>query len=247
MSQYILPNPYASNWPIPDYVYGDPPGRGALVTRGLARGTRDTNPLPNYSGMAIPQYVVDEPLYPGSTFKTKMLPRGTYSGAIPDPLSDFEATGMLPGTNAAQSPALASWAAHGAQAIVKRLNAVSAAARPAELKKLLDTIDVTLYPSVRTGTSNLGTLKTALQAALLRVAKARAASGDGSAAVMGMGDIGDILSGALQGLLGNPTQKAQAQQIQMLQMQLAQAQQSQFPILPIAIAGGLVVLALVLR
>jgi hypothetical protein len=100
MAQFQRRNPYQPGYATPNYVYGEPPGRGTLTTKGLPRGTIDTvDAHRSRGGYAIPGYVLSETQGRGA-YDTDMLPRRWVDTKTPDTLMrPFpEEKGSLAGT-----------------------------------------------------------------------------------------------------------------------------------------------------
>jgi hypothetical protein len=87
MAQFQRPNPYQPSYATPNYVYGEPPGRGTLTTKGLPRGTIDTaDAHQTQANFAVPGYVLSETQGRGA-YGTKMLPRRFVDTLAPDDLA----------------------------------------------------------------------------------------------------------------------------------------------------------------
>jgi hypothetical protein len=87
LAQFQRPNPYQPGYATPNYVYGEPPGRGTLTTKGLPRGTIDNAEAhTRLGGFATPGYVLAET--PGrGVYATNMLPRRFVDALAPDDLA----------------------------------------------------------------------------------------------------------------------------------------------------------------
>jgi hypothetical protein len=84
MAQFQRRNPWDPRYSTPEYVYGEPPGRGTVTTKGLRRGTIDvTQPHRPVSNWAVPGYVLAE--VPGrGAYDTRGLPRRWVDTKAPD-------------------------------------------------------------------------------------------------------------------------------------------------------------------
>lgn len=157
MGFYNLPPAWDPGFALPKNVQDEGLERRAFTTKWLPRGTYD-NPSVGTGGYAVPQYIQDEG-YGQGTFTTKWQPEGTYDGpTIPNWLNQrpklVKAT-PLPGGGhqftvqaLGDAPLPAPFEDYGqkaAQALISRVATLPSGQRQAAMKKLLDTVDGSLW------------------------------------------------------------------------------------------------------
>lgn len=165
---YNLPPPWDPGYAIPDNVRDEGLERRAYVTKWMPRGTYD-QPKVGTGGYVVPQYVLDEG-YGQGTFTTKWMPRGTYNGPrIPQwiqrqptvakqkslgPRSvavTFQRQGALSGDGVDEmgDPALPAlyeeYGRRAAVSILSQINRVPPQLRKAQLKRIMDAVDPSLW------------------------------------------------------------------------------------------------------
>lgn len=156
---YNLPPPWDPGFALPENVKDEGLERRAFVTRQAPRGTYD-NPKVGTAGYSVPAYVLKEG-YGQGAMVTKMAPRGRYDIPVPNYLnarSQVLSEQRLPGGgtkvtmaalgSTAGSALPANYTRFGQQAasvIMSRVLQLPESTRKPALKKILDTIDGTLW------------------------------------------------------------------------------------------------------
>jgi len=155
---YNLPPPWSSGYAIPDNVDDEGLERRAFITKQMPRGTYD-DPRVGNGGFAVPQYIDDEG-YGQGTFTTKWQPSGSYSGPkVPVWLNQrpkLVAARPLPGGGRQVTvqplsgdeplpPAVESYGAKAAQAILAQVSTLPRAQQETALRGIMGRIDKSLY------------------------------------------------------------------------------------------------------
>lgn len=157
MGFYNLPPAWDPGFALPKNVQDEGLERRAFTTKWLPRGTYD-NPSVGTGGYAVPQYIQNEG-YGQGTFTTKWQPEGTYDGptipnwlnqrpkvvkAIPLPGGGHQFTVQALGDAPLPAP-FEDYGQKAAQALISRVASLPSGQRQAALKKMLDTVDGTLW------------------------------------------------------------------------------------------------------
>lgn len=170
---YNLPPAWDPGYAIPDNVRDEGLERRGFVTKWAPRGTYDA-PKVSTGGYVVPQYVLDED-YGQGTFTTKWVPRGTYAGPrIPQWINRQptvvaqRSTGRRSAQVTFQRQAASGfgddqplpqlyqdYGQRAAATILATVQRVMPAQRKAELKKLMDRIDPSLWARTAKITRNL--------------------------------------------------------------------------------------------
>jgi hypothetical protein len=149
---FPIPKPWQTGLAIPDYMENEGLREGAYVTEWAPRGTYDDPDAfdPSWDkSYAVPDYVLKEGYGQGAKV-TFWPPRGTYVGATKQAaakaLGDVDRP--LPGP-------YKRYGQRAARAIMTRIQAVAPDKRRGELKRLMDTIDPTLWSRTEAGANKL--------------------------------------------------------------------------------------------
>lgn len=157
MGFYNLPPAWDPGFALPKNVQDEGLERRAFVTKWLPRGTYD-DPSVGTGGYAVPKYVQDEG-YGQGTFTTKWQPEGSYDGpsiphwlnqrpkvvnSTPLPGGGQQVTIQALGDDPLPEP-FESYGQKAAQALISRVAPLPPGQRQLALKKILDTVDKTLW------------------------------------------------------------------------------------------------------
>ena len=167
---YNLPPPWDPGYAIPNNVRDEGLERTAYVTKWMPRGTYDA-PVVGTGGYVVPKYVLDEG-YGQGTHTTKWQPRGTYNGPIvpqwiqrqPRVVGQqsisrnaaavtFQRAALSGDTDTVNAidgeppmPKLfEDYGRRAAEAILRHVRGLTGPARKAELKRVMDAIDPSLW------------------------------------------------------------------------------------------------------
>lgn len=154
---FPIPKPWQSGLAIPGYMQNEGLREGAFVTHPTPRGTYDApNPFdPSWDKTyAVPDYILSEGYGQGARV-THWPARGTYVGATKGQAKKATLKALGDVDSPALPRAYARYGQRAARAIMLRLQAVAPDKRRAELKRLMDAIDPSLWSRTETGANKL--------------------------------------------------------------------------------------------